>query len=226
MFILALVLAFVLSGCVETGGGAMSTKPATMAKAETAAQSFHKLACASYPPSSSPWHVKNLYDCKTRELFVPYQLWTGADWDGRKDGPCMHKVDNSFTVNDRSETRIWGPKKWSNLESGEDEIVWVREKLNSDKVQYFTCHEQGIGRVYDSRGPRYWYTGRCKFPAGKGWQIGGIQGCQNTEIEITHVGLDGNGRLSELEFKYFTRGRLDHIYRYVPNQGMTNAWKQ
>ena len=188
---------------------------------DTPAGGFHKLACASHPPSSSPWHVKNLYDCKTRELFVPYQLWTGADWDGRKDGPCMHKADNTFSVNDRSLTRISGPKKWRNPKMDTEEMVWVREKVQGWKVQYFTCHEKGIGRLYDSRRPRYYRNGRCKFPAGKGWKVGVKRECLSTSLEITHVGLDDKGHLSEIKFKYWSRDRLDHIYRYVPNQGMT-----
>ena len=200
--------------------------PAWAWNEETTSDSFHKLACASYPPSSSPWHIRNLYDCGSRKMFVPYHLWTGTKWDGRKDGPCMHRADNTFTVNDRSETRIWGPKKWLNVESGEEEMVWVREKVRGFKEQYFTCHQDGIGRVYDSRGPRYWFTGRCKFPAGRGWKIRSRRDCEDTALEITHVGLDDKGRLKELEFKYWSRSRLDHIYRYVPNQGMTNAWKQ
>lgn len=193
---------------------------------ETTADSFYKLACAGYPPSSSPWHVGNLYDCKTRKMFVPYQLWTGAEWDGRKDGPCMHKADTTFDVEGGGLTRIWGPKKWSNIESGEDELVWVREKITRYKVQYFTCHQDGIGRVYDSRYPKYWYPGRCKFPAGREWKIRSRKDCEGTALEITHVGLDAKGHLEEIEFKYWSRDRLDHIYRYVPKQGMTNAWKQ
>ncbi len=194
---------------------------------ETAARSFHKLACADYPPSKSPWRVKNIYDCKTRELFVPYQLWTGAKWNGRKDGPCMHKADTTFTVNNRSETRIWGPKKWMNPKTDKEEMVWVREKVQGWKEQYFTCHEKGIGRLYDSRKPRYYRVGRCKFPAGHGWKIGVKTDCVKTSLKITHVGLDDKGHLSEIKFEYWSRReRLDHIYRYVPNQGMTNAWKQ
>ncbi len=193
---------------------------------DTTAQSFHNLACANYPPSSSPWRIGNLYDCQTRKMFVPYQLWTGASWDGRKDGPCMHKVDNTFTVNRKSQTRITGPKQWLNVESGEQEMVWVREKVNGRKTQYFTCHEEGIGRVYDSRGPRYYQVGRCKFPAGHGWKIRSRRDCQSTSIETTHIGLDDTGHLKTLEFKWWSRSTLDHIYRYVPNQGMTNAWKQ
>ena len=194
---------------------------------DTSAQDFHKLSCASYPPSSSPWHVGKLYDCKTRELFVPYQLWTGAKWDGRKEGPCMHKADTTFIVNNGSMTRIWGPKKWRNRKTDKEEMVWVREKVQGWKEQYFTCHAKGIGRLYDSRRPRYYRNGRCKFPAGHGWKIGVRRDCLKTSLEITHVGLDDKGHLSEIKFKYWSRrDRLDHIYRYVPNQGMTNAWKQ
>ena len=37
----------------------------TAARADRkAAREFHERACASYPRSSSPWHVTNLYDCK------------------------------------------------------------------------------------------------------------------------------------------------------------------
>ena len=50
--------------------------------------------------------------------------------------------------------------------------------------------------------------------------------CQDTSLEITHVGLDDTGHLTGIEFKFWSRSRPDHIYRYVPNQGMTNAWKQ
>lgn len=223
MSILRILTPLILAGGFLLG---LAT-PAWAWNEETTAESFHKLACASYPPSSSPWHVGNLYDCGTRKMFVPYQLWTGAEWDGRKDGPCMHKADTTFTVNNRSETRIWGPKKWRNPKTDKEEMVWVREKVQGFKEQYFTCHEKGIGRLYDSRRPRYYRTGRCKFPAGQGWKIHSKRDCLKTSLKITHVGLDDKGRLKELEFEYWSRrDRLDHIYRYVPNLGMTNAWKQ
>ena len=114
MSILRITAPLVLAGVILLGVAA----PAWAWNEETTSDSFHKIACADYPPSSSPWHIGNLYDCGTRKMFVPYQLWTGAKWDGRKDGPCMHRADNTFTVNDRSETRIWGPKKWLNVEIG------------------------------------------------------------------------------------------------------------
>ena len=102
----------------------------------------------------------------------------------------MHEADNEFRVNGSSVTRIRGPEEWHNPRSGKEETVWVRAKADGSKTQYFTCHENGIGRVYDSRGPRHYVSGRC------------------------------------LIFKWWTESTLDHIYRYVPEYGMTHAWEQ
>ena len=199
----------------------------TAARADRkAAREFHERACASYPRSSSPWHVTNLYDCKTRKLYVPYQLWSGAKWDGRKGGSCMHEADSAFDVNGFSRTTIRGPEAWRNPGTGKKYTVWVRAKVNGSKVQHFTCHGKGIGRVYDSRGPRYYTPGRCKFPAGHGWKVGKRRSCKTTAIEIINVALDKGGHLTSLVFKWWARGKLDHIYRYEPEYGSTNAWKQ
>ena len=65
-------------------------------------------------------------------------------------------------------------------------------------------HETGIGRVYDSRGPRYYESGRCRFPAGYGWQVGTRRSCRSTAIEITGIGMDDTGHLEELIFKWWT----------------------
>ena len=170
--------------------------------------------------------MSNLYDCKTRNLYIPYQLWTGATWDGDKTRPCMHEANSRFAVNRRSPTAIRGPGEWRNPTTGETYTVWTRAKVNGKKVQHFTCHGKGIGRVYDSRGPRYYKTGRCKFPAGHGWEIGKRRSCRNTSIEIVNISLDSTGHVKALEFKWWVRGRLDHIYRYVPEYGSTNAWRQ
>ena len=138
----------------------------------------------------------------------------------------MHEADNEFRVNGSSVTRIRGPEEWHNPRSGKEETVWVRAKADGSKTQYFTCHENGIGRVYDSRGPRHYVSGRCKFPAGHEWQIGKRQECGSTAIEITYVGLDEKGHVEDLIFKWWTGATLDHIYRYVPEYGMTHAWEQ
>ena len=99
---------FGMAGC----SGAVSAQPQ-----ETA---FHDRACAGYPASSNPWHISNLYDCGTRALYVPYHLWTGAEWDGSRDtaASCMHAAATEFNVNGTSVTRINGPVQWTNQVTG------------------------------------------------------------------------------------------------------------
>ena len=192
-------------------------------------ETLHRLACSQPKKSDSPWNIGNLYDCASRELFIPYQLWTGANWDGNKDTPCMHPADTFFIVNGRSRTTIKGPKQWENSYTGNTEIVWSRDKTDGSKQQYFVCHEKGIGRVYDrriGRGTRYFETGRCKFPAGHGWKISVRRYCKSTSIEITSISLDEDHNLSDLQFKWWTSSTLDQKYRYVPNRSMTDAWEQ
>ena len=80
--------------------------------------------------------------------------------------------------------------------------------------------------MFDSRGPRYYAVGRCKFPAGYGWKISERRHCLDTSIEITSVALDDENNLRSLTFKWWYRSTLDHIYQYKPNTGMVNAWQQ
>ncbi|MBF0379830.1 MAG: hypothetical protein HQL69_02360 [Magnetococcales bacterium] len=194
---------------------------------------LQNLACgeAKKGGGESPWHIANLYDCQKNRLYIPYQLWTGAKWNGNKDSSCMHDADSTFWVNNSSGTTIKGPKEWKNPETGENLSVWVRAKIDGSKEQYFTCHKKGIGRVYDSRKSSNYETGRCKFPAGYGWKVGKRRGCDSTAIDITNLEFDENHNLLAINFNYWVIGYsgsyvLDHKYRYVPNIGMTNAWKQ
>ena len=60
------------------------------------------------------WHAEQRSGCNTRALHIPYQLWTGASWDGGKEGLCMHAADSRFNVNGTSPTRIKGPLEWAN----------------------------------------------------------------------------------------------------------------
>lgn len=187
---------------------------------------LHAIACSEHKQSGSKWNIHELYDCTTRELFIPYQLWTGVSWDGDKGAPCMHLGDSRFSVNGKSATTITGPRIWRNPVTGKPESYWSREKVNGSKTQYFTCHERGIGRVYDSRGERHFRPGRCKFPAGYGWELGTRRYCRHTSIEIVVISLDEANNLESLSFKWWYRDKLDYIYRYRPNQGMTDAWRQ
>ena len=187
---------------------------------------LHEIACAQPAKSDDPWNIKNLYDCSTSTLYIPYQLWSGAKWDGSKSEACMHAVRSTVAASDRSETRIVGPKPWKNPKSGVTEAVWSQEKADGSKAQYYTCHEKGIGRVYDSRGHHAFKQGRCVFPAGNGWALAVKRDCRDSAIEITAIALNEKNELESIEFNGWTGATLDHHYRYAPNVGMTNAWAQ
>ena len=181
---------------------------------------------------TSAWFLPLAYQEPLR-LQDPQDVRSVSSLDRREVGWPQRRVlhaqgrPNTFTVNNRSQTRIWGPKKWSEPRiTDKEEMVWVREKVQGSKEQYFTCHEKGIGRLYDSRRPRYYRIGRCKFPAGHGWKIRSRRDCLDTSLEITHVGLDDTRPPERDRVQIWSRSRPDHICRYVPNQGMTNAWKQ
>lgn len=171
--------------------------------------------------SDAPWSIVNLYNPENNTIFIPYQLWTGMGWHGDKDAPCMHQANSFFSVNGASDTTITGPFEW------QGESVWYREKANGSKQQYFVCNPKGIGRVYDSRYPkREFAPGRCKFPAGYGWQIGVERECIDTSITITKILFDSSFDLFALEFEWRTNGYHDHSYRYEVGYGMSDAWKQ
>ena len=107
--------------------------------------SFHERACASYPASTSPWHIANLYDCETRVLYVPYHLWTGAEWDGSHTSAdsCMHEAQTEFRVNGTSLTRINGPVQWPNPVTNADEKVWARTESRRVEDQLLYLPRQG-----------------------------------------------------------------------------------
>ena len=187
---------------------------------------LHQLACTTQIDNSGPWGITNLYDCETQTLFIPYQLWTGSSWQGNKQADCMHLTGSFFVVDGESETTIKGPEDWLNPTTGLNQQIWIRDKVDGSKTQYFGCHEKGIGRVYDSRGTRYYKPGRCKFPAGFGWKIGKRRYCKQTSISISELKFDQNYRLEHIIFKWWYGNTLDHIYRYKPDYGMTDAWQQ
>ena len=212
-----------LAGACRIGADTMADEGVP----DSADSAFHEAACADYEPSTDPWRMSNLYDCDTRTIYVSYHLWTGMPWDGSKDGSCMHAADTEFAVNGTSLTRIEGPIEWHNPVADVTESVWIRTKVDGSKTQYFTCHDNGIGRVYDrrvNRQDRHWATGRCKFPAGDGWRFGERRSCDATSIEITDIGISESGHLTHLTFKWWSGSTLDHIYRYEPDYGMANSW--
>ena len=53
--------------------------PLVLCASAAAAESIHERARAA-PPDEAAWHISNLYDCRSRSLYIPYHLWTGMAW--------------------------------------------------------------------------------------------------------------------------------------------------
>lgn len=170
-------------------------------------------------------------DPATGARFIPVELWTGAPWDGSevlRMGPADLKFGNRF------EKHITGPRDWTDPGTGRTYPTYRRD--NRGKVQLFTLRPdgQGLGRVYDSRGPRYCEPGM-KFPLGR-WREGERRtfafecrrdGRARTEtVVVTMEKLDftHDGVPHSLRFHWVIGdGRQENsnnAYTYSPGRGM------
>jgi len=214
---------------------------------------FIPMAANAFTPKGekAAWSKDNLYDRATDSYYIPYELWTGEHWDGRK-GLRLHKANHKFYVNGRDATLITGPEKWSHPILKKEFNVYKRKKLNRDKVQLFIFKPEGIGRIFDHRTTREnrLYDGRSvKFPAAYGWKVGekrtfpftywqggyeregttwqgGYEKEGTTSIKITDIKFDGDGILKFMKYEFYFKGIHDHSYIYKPNIGMAEARRQ
>jgi hypothetical protein len=202
--------------------------------------------CKTNIKSSSPWHISNLYDCKDKSFFIPYQLWSGAKYDGNKANSKNHQANmqTQTPFQRRGKIRytplsITGTTKWYSDEFDKEFNIYTR--LRGSKTQYFVANDMGIGRVYDSRynGGRYYSGTNIKFPAGYGWKLNTPRGTtyemtknmglrtRTTTIEIIDMIFTSSNELESISFKWYPRGNyLDHIYTYIVGLGMQEAKKQ
>ncbi|MGY9004932.1 MAG: hypothetical protein ACKVJQ_02350 [Alphaproteobacteria bacterium] len=158
------------------------------------------------------------------------------DWDMMDHRTVPSGDGDTRDIDRASRTFVKGPVNWTNPDTGKVLKIWERHKTSRRKMQRFACHKNGIGRVTDYRKTRSWQTaqaiGRCKFPAGLGWQLDKRRACHATAITITKVELDDDNAFKAMTFKWFVkRGRstelhFDHIYRYQRELGPSDAWAQ
>src|SRR4249920_3546086 len=112
-----------------------------------------------------PWDSS--IDAVSQARFIPVELWTGVEWDGKKE----LKMSNAETrFGDRLNKDIKGPIEWKHPMTGATLVVYERTNQERDgvKSQLFAMNEEkmGLGRVYDSRtefGVRT-FSGGLKFP--------------------------------------------------------------
>jgi len=170
-----------------------------------------------------------LYNCSSKELFIPYQLWTGASWDGDKNADCIHSVNTESILSkpinatgrySKGKVIIKGITKWTHPESGEELEVFERHRPHRNAVSYYECHKRGIGKVHNLRKPKgRWVRGLCHIPAGEGWVIGQQRTCIKTTLEIVNVSLDNDMRLKDVTVKYWYRDKLKYRYTYEREKG-------
>ena len=225
---------------------AIFTTGCSQSKNELQLNKLLKKECTNSIKSKLPWHISNLYDCKDKSFFIPYQLWSGAKYDGNKANSKNHQANmqTETPFERRGKIRytplsIIGTTKWTSSEFDKEFNIYTR--LRGSKTQYFVANDMGIGRVYDSRynGGR-WYDGaNIKFPAGYGWNLNqprstsyqllkntGLR-TRTTTIEIVDMIFTSSNELESISFKWYPRGNvLDHIYTYTVGTGMTEAKKQ
>ena len=199
--------------------------------------------CKTNIKSSSPWHISNLYDCKDKSFFIPYQLWSGAKYDGSKANSKYHQVNKQTTTAHYSksgkvsyaELSITGTTKWTSPKYNQEFNIYTRER--DDKIQYFVANDVGIGRVYDDRrNGRYFSGTNIKFPAGYGWNLNdsrstsyeviknGKTKYRNTTIKIIDMKFNSKNELDTITFEWYPQdNELDHIYTYKANVGLVET---
>lgn len=208
-----------------------SASEVSIKKQSEAESAFAKAAQIT---SSNPWHFSNLYDDASNSFFIPYQLWSGATWDGTKSVEnCMHAVKNTwvFKRGDRErKQRISAPVDFKKKGSAGEVMTFKSE--NRKNYQHYICHKKGLARVYDQR---FEQTGEldsldgkeCKFPAGFGWQVDETRDCSENSpkaTRITELTFDKDFILQKMSYTYEKKKgakalRTDDYYEYVPNKG-------
>ena len=187
------------------------------------------LAAGAAHAESSPWAAS--YDPATRSRFIPVELWTGGEWDGRRE---IRMTPADLTFGKRGEKRLRGPVAWTR--PGASEPIQVYERDNRGKKQLFALSSRGdgLGRVFDSR-----YGRDCidevKFPLGvwkeaetRVYDVSCNNGTLRRRLRVTIEKLDFTyeGVAHSLQFHWVVDGGrkpgTDMRYIYSPGRGLVS----
>ena len=178
------------------------------------------------------WAAKaNSNERASQIRFIPVELWTGADWSGEH---AITKRAADLTFGQKRDKRISGPVTWTNPVNRA--IHHVYERTNKGKVQLFAVRadEEGLGRVFDSRGSRVCAPG-FKFPLGMWkqgesrtkqitcWNKSGRAYTRTMTITIVEIDYTFDTVPHSLRYRWVADGGgkkgLDNIYVYSPGRG-------
>ncbi len=178
---------------------------------------------------------------ETKERYIPVELWSGAEWDGKRDLK-MPRVDARYRHSSWYE--IKGPTEWKHPVTGQTFTVYERINPGKDgtKVQVFTINQDqtGLGRLYDGRPGRdtRTYSGGLKFPLGlwkegatrkflyKVWEPSESERMESITIQKIDFAFQGTPHC--LQFYWETmdgneRKTFDrHTYIYCPGKSMVS----
>lgn len=184
-------------------------------------------------------HWDDAYNSATKERFIPVELFTGGEWDGKHE-LVLKEVSTSAcaSANGRpcQNYDITGPfkteKNDTKIEWADDEIPYYRRtyRRRSGIVEsFFTINasRDGLVRIYDKRkewGARTYDGLGSKFPLGN-WKQGEVRKYPSrrpTSIEI--IELDGADHC--LTFRWVvgdgSARNSDNTYTFCPGVGFTS----
>jgi hypothetical protein len=170
------------------------------------------------------------YDAATGVRFIPVELWTGGAWDGTHAIRTL-PADLAFGRG----KRITGPIPWTPPVGGDPILVYERTERSKRQLFALAPDGTGLGRVYDSRYPRY-CPGEVKFPLGY-WKQGEIrdyrrpcgpgQGSRTLRVTIEHIDFTYASVAHSLRFHWLMdegRGRGTTMrYTYSPGLGLVHV---
>jgi len=183
------------------------------------------------------------FNPETKERYIPVELWTGAEWDGKRELK-MAPVEGIYK-HETAQYQIKGPMEWKNSVNGQIFLAYERTNPGKDgvKIQMFTINQDqtGLGRLYDGRPGRDTRTssGVMKFPLGL-WKDGETkkfaykvydeyqQSNRVEAITIKQIDFVFQGNPHCLQF-YWTVSELGkskmldrHTYIYCPGKSMVS----
>ena len=185
------------------------------------------VALAAHATEPSSW--ERSYDAATGTRFIPVELWTGGEWDGTR---VIRMAPADLTFGGKK--HLSGPFAWT---PPGGETIQVYERTNAGKRQLFALAPDGtgLGRVYDSRYPRY-CPGEVKFPLGY-WKQGEVRdytltcagrtGTRTLRVTIEAIDFTYAGVPHSLRFHWLMDGGrgpgTDMRYTYSPRLGLVRV---
>ncbi len=174
--------------------------------------------------ANDAWNKNNLLNKKNMTYFIPFELWLGVKWDGKR-AKTFHEVDTTL----KTSLELKGPFSWYHPYLKKQLQVYKRTSQNN--IELFTFYPAGVIKVYDKKHDAYLNNG-ITFPLGYGWKIGKPyyfsqevwirDKHQMRKLGITIQKLDfEKEKLTKLVYDYSIDEEKVATYTYTTDEGMT-----